>query len=415
VSVPPPDEPVAPDAEDAPTGDDRASRPARPARPARPWDPPVTARMRVLHVSAPTTEGCAVVALASIRAQLARGWNVTVACPSDGWLGHEARALGAQVRWWSARREPTRGVPGELTALAAVVRDVDPDLVHLHSSKAGLVGRLLLRGRRTTVFQPHGWSFLAATGTTGRLALAWERRAMRWTDQLVCVSEEEHQVAADRGVRGPTLMLPNGVDLQRWPLRDREDRLRARAELGLDPSPLAVCVGRLTEQKGQRDLLTVWPQVRDRVPQARLALIGDGPDRADLDRVASQLPGVSLLGNRSDVATWLSAADVVAVPSHWEGMALVPLEAMASGRSVVAARVTGVAESVPEGAGAVVPVGPGPALVDALADRLADPAGTADPEGLVGHQHVVAHHDATTSAEALAASYLRLLVGRRVD
>jgi len=406
-----PEEAGADHGDDAPPEDERSSRGA----PPRPWDPPVTSRMRVLHVSAPTTEGCAVVALASVRAQLARGWNVTVACPSDGWLGHEARALGARVRWWSARREPSRGVPGELAALAAIVRDVDPDLVHLHSSKAGLVGRLLLRGRRTTVFQPHGWSFLAATGATGRLALAWERRAMRWTDQLVCVSEEECQVATDRGLRGPTVVLPNGVDLQRWPFRDRDDRTRARAELGLDGSPLAICVGRLTEQKGQRDLLAVWPQVRDRVPGARLTLVGDGPDRVDLERLAAAVPGVSLVGNRSDVATWMGAADVVAVPSRWEGMALVPLEAMASGRSVVAYRVTGVAESVPESAGAVVPVGPGPALVDALAARLGDPDGTADPEGLAGRRYVVAHHDATTTAEALAASYLRLLVGRRTD
>jgi len=382
------------------------------ARARAAWEPPMTERMHVLHVSAPTTEGCAVVALGYVREQLARGWNVTVACPSDGWLGYEARELGARVRWWPARREPTRGIPSELAALSGIVGELQPDLVHLHSSKAGLVGRLLLRGRRTTIFQPHGWSFLAAEGRTARAALAWERRALRWTDELVCVSAEELQVARAEGLDGPALVLPNGVDLGAWTYQDDDDRARARAELGLGGEPLAVCVGRLTTQKGQHDLLDVWGQVRAEEPAAQLVLVGDGPDRAALDDRAAHVEGVTLVGNRTDVTRWLAAADVVVVPSHWEGMALVPLEAMASGRSVVASRVTGIAESVPEGAGAIVPVGPSRDLVDALLRRLADRE-LADSEGRTGRAHVETHHDAATSADELAASYLRLLVGRR--
>ena len=83
-------------------------------------------------------------------------------------------------------------------------------------------------------------------------------------------------------------------------------------------------------------------------------IVGDGPDRARLAGGPRSCPGCSLVGARSDVRTWLAAANVVAVPSRWDGMSLVPLEAMASARSVVATSVSGIVESVPDDAGAIV-------------------------------------------------------------
>ena len=115
-----------------------------------------------------------------------------------------------------------------------------------------------------------------------------------------------------------------------------------------------LCVGELSVQKGQQDLLTDWPAVRVQVPEAQLILVGDGPDRQALERLAEGVEGVMFAGARTDVPLWMAAADVVVVPSRWEGMALVPLEAMASARSVVATDVNGMMDSVPPDAGAVV-------------------------------------------------------------
>ncbi|NEA48622.1 glycosyltransferase, partial [Streptomyces sp. SID10815] len=69
--------------------------------------------------------------------------------------------------------------------------EVRPDLVHAHSAKAGLAGRLAVRGRIPTVFQPHAWSFEAVGGATAALALRWERWGTRWAARTVCVSEAE--------------------------------------------------------------------------------------------------------------------------------------------------------------------------------------------------------------------------------
>jgi glycosyltransferase involved in cell wall biosynthesis len=370
-------------------------------------------RLSVLHVSVPTSDGVANVTLGYVRDQVERGWHVTVACPSDGYLGFEARAMGAQVRWWRANAGSRSGMLGEISRLGRIVEEATPDVVHLHSSRAGLVGRLLLRDRVTTVFQPHAWSFLTATRGVRAGPLRWERYAARWTSELICVSESERMLAEGLGVRAPATVLPNGVDVSVFRPQGERDRVAARKVLGLDDVPTVVCIGTMSTQKGQQDLLTNWPEIRGSVPESQLLLVGDGPDLRSLSRQAEALEGVRLVGRRSDVRTWLAAANVVAVPSRWEGMALVPLEAMACARSVVATDVTGIVDSVPPNAGAIVPADDGKALVAAIVRRLIDPD-LAEDEGWNGRSHVEAHHDAARSARELSRAYLRLVGARRL-
>jgi glycosyltransferase involved in cell wall biosynthesis len=368
-------------------------------------------RLHVLHVSVPTSGGVATVATSYVRDQVERGWNVTVACPSRGDLGYAAREAGATVRWWRAEAGEST-LLGAALRLKRIVNETGPDVVHLHSGRAGLVGRLVVRDRIPTVFQPHAWSFLSSRGGIQGASLRWERYAARWTTELVCVSTTERQLGESMAIHAPTVVIPNGIDLTTYRPADQRDRTHARKALGLDDVPTVVCVGALTVQKGQQDLVADWPAVRVQVPDAQLVLVGDGPDRRALERLADQMPGVIFAGARTDVPLWMAAADVVAVPSRWEGMALVPLEAMASARSVVATDVNGVVDSVPPGAGAVVPLDDADALGDALVHRLVDHE-LADEEGWQGRSHVETHHDVATSTRELARVYLRLVGARR--
>ena len=93
-----------------------------------------------------------------------------------------------------------------------LLRNLRPDVVHLHSSKAGLAGRLALRGRTPTIFQPHLWSFQVAGGVLRPVSAAWEALASRWTDQLVCVSDDELAAGRAAGVTAPAEVVCNGVD-----------------------------------------------------------------------------------------------------------------------------------------------------------------------------------------------------------
>lgn len=379
--------------------------------PTRSAATPTTRRLHVLHVSVPTTGGVATVATSYVRDQVERGWRVSVACPSRGDLGYAAREAGATVRWWRGARDDST-LPGAALRLRRIVGEVAPDVVHLHSGRAGLVGRLVVRDRVPTVFQPHAWSFLAGRGGFRSASLRWERYAARWATELLCVSDTELQLGRSLGLDASASVIPNGIDLAEHQPADDRDRARARAVLGLEDRPTLVCVGALSVQKGQQDLVADWPEVLRRVPDAQLVLVGDGPDRRALERLAAQTVGVVFAGARTDVPLWLAAADVVVVPSRWEGMALVPLEAMAAARSVVATDVNGVVDSVPPGAGAVVPLGDAGALVSAVVRRLTDPD-LAEDEGWVGRSHVEDHHDVTTSARELARVYLRLVGQRR--
>ena len=239
-------------------------------------------RPRVLHLTQPVDGGVARVVTDLARAQLAAGLHVTVACP-DGPLAPALRGLGADVRHWHATRSPGPALVHEVRRLGQVIADVRPDLVHAHSAKAGLVGRLAVRGRIPTVFQPHAWSFEAVGGMTAALALRWERWAARWASQVVCVSAAERATGVRAGIGGRWTVVPNGIRPERFhpaPV----DTVRSGVLPGVDPAaPLVVCVGRLCRQKGQDVLLDAWDSVSRRVPDARLVLVGDG-DRKSVGR-----------------------------------------------------------------------------------------------------------------------------------
>ncbi len=366
--------------------------------------------MRVLHVSQPTDGGVAVVVRSLLEDQLTRGWGVTLACPS-GPLAEDAHALGAHVCGWQAERAPHAGLVAEIAALRRITAQVRPDVVHLHSSKAGLSGRLAMRRRIPTLFQPHGWSF-NTVGTPARLAARWERLAATWTDLLVCVSDGELRDGRRRGVDAPTVVVPNGVDLERF---GPSDRSAARSLLEVDPAaPVALCIGRLSPEKGQDLLLRAWPAVLDRIPDARLLLVGDGPRKLEWhDTVPGADHGsISWIPSTDTPEHYIAAADVLVLPSRTEGMALVPLEAMAGGRSVVAFDVGGTRHSMGEsGCGALIHAGDVPALAAAVAARLANRS-LADAEGVAGRRRVERFFDVRTSAATVAHVTERLHEGR---
>jgi glycosyltransferase involved in cell wall biosynthesis len=361
----------------------------------------------ILHVAQPTDAGVARYVADLTAAQVGAGERVAVACPSHGPLAGWARRAGATHLDWPARRAPGPGLIGEIRTLAAHVRASGPDIVHLHSSKAGLAGRLAIRGRIATVVQPHAWSFEAVTGLTGFLAERWERLGAKWSDRIVCVSEAEAQRGRARGVGASIHVIPNGVDVNAWPPTSPAESAAARRRFDMGTTPVAACVGRLSRQKGQDVLLDAWPTVRAHVPGATLVLVGDGPDRAALERRAG--PGVMFAGAADSVRPWLAAADLVVVASRWEGMSLAMLEAMACARCVVSTDVSGAREALP--AAAIVPRENPSALAASIVDRLRDSA-LREREATAARQYVETRFDFARAAHAVARLYEDILSAR---
>src|SRR5216117_3447859 len=225
-----------------------------------------------------------------------------------------------------------------------------PHIVHTHTSKAGFVGRLAARIARVpaVIHQPHGHVFYGYFGPR-RTAVytALERRAAAWCDRIITLTERGTDEHLARGIGSPAqyVTVPSGVPTAR--LRaTAPSRPVARARLEVEAEAyLVVGFGRLVPIKGFDLLDEALPRLRAGVPTARVLLVGDGPERAALERRAEVL-GVAdrlhVTGIVTDVVTPLAAADVVAAPSRNEGMGRALVEAMALGIPVVGAAVGGI-------------------------------------------------------------------------
>ncbi len=366
--------------------------------------------MRLLHVAQPIPPGGVPNVVSSLAAyQSSHGHDVHVACPPYSVLS-DMCASSVAVHGWHARRQPGPSVPGEVLALRRVIEEVRPEVIHLHSAKAGLAGRLALRGRRPTVYQPHAWSFDAVQGLLRTATISWERAACRWTHRIICVSTDEEAKARQHGITCPTVVIPNGVDVSRIHVADEQARQDARLRLGLPrAAPIAVSIGRLLPQKGTDVLLSAWRLVEEAVSEPRLFVIGDGPLRADLERDASAT--VSFVGHSDDVATWIRASNVVVISSRYEaGLTLVAMEAMAYGRSVVTTDVEGMRDGIGDRAGAVVDVDDVHALAAAVTLRLGDRL-RADSEGAVGRQIIETRFTSALTGDHLDRVYRAIANG----
>jgi glycosyltransferase involved in cell wall biosynthesis len=362
--------------------------------------------LSVLHVTMPTDAGVGAYVAALSADQQARGWDVVVACPDRGRLPGDLAACGIRRVGWQAERSPGAGTTREVLRLRQLLDHLAPDVLHLHSSKAGLAGRLAARGRLPTVFQPHGWSWLAARRPMLGATLTWERLAARWTTLYLCVGEGEASQGETRGLRGRYCVVRNGVDLSQYRPADENARRVAREQLGIAPSaPLAVCAGRVTRQKGQDLLLTAWATVHARHRDAMLAIVGAGDLLEQLRRQAP--PGVIFTGDVQDPRPWYAAADMVVLPSRWEGLPLTLLEALAMGRCVIASDIPGVAEALPAHSGTLVPAGDAAALAEAIAYRIGHPD-QARAEGSAAARCAATHADARRAHDEIARVTARL-------
>jgi glycosyltransferase involved in cell wall biosynthesis len=265
---------------------------------------------------------------------------------------------------------------------------------------AGLAGRAARPARRADVIYGH---YLFPTGAVaaswGRLlGVPWvltahgrdvanlARGALRRVSApgvegaaaIIAVSRYLAAELRATGLRLPPVAIANmGVDTARFAPRDR---VAARARLGLAPrGSLVLFAGGLTPRKNPLVLLQAFARLRAMRPDARLALVGDGPLRAAVEAGARRLgvaPAVVLAGARPhhELPDWMAACDVLALPSLVEPLGVVALEALASGRPVVATRVGGTAEVVPvPRAGALVDPADPVSIAAALLRLLAQP------------------------------------------
>lgn len=299
--------------------------------------------MRILHVTQPTTHGTAHCVEALAAHQRSLGYEPVVAAP-EGEMLTNLRRSGVPVHVWEADRGFGPKSRSEAQTLARIVSEVRPDAVHLHSSKASILGRFVVRGRRPTVVHPHAWSFYALSSKTAPLGRQLERWLSRWAELVLCTGSAELRDGADARIQARFQNIGNGVDTEKLRPVTTEERAQARKRLGLDPKArIALSVGRLCTQKAQVEFVDAWMH-STRHPDDLLVLVGDGPTKEEVRRRAGT--SVLLLGERGDIRDLLAASDVYVQPSRWEGLAIGLLEAMAFDLPVVASDAGSTADAL---------------------------------------------------------------------
>jgi glycosyltransferase involved in cell wall biosynthesis len=305
--------------------------------------------------------------------------------------------------------------------LAELIRKERPQILHTHTAKAGFVGRIaaLLAGNARPPIVVHTFHGHVLRGYFNPFVTLGFRTLERWlasvTTKLIAVSPEVRDDLVRLGVAPEEkfAVIRLGIELGERVGGGDDVRRETRRQLGIGPDAFVVgWVGRMTAVKRTDDVLRAFRELLDRDVDARLCLVGDGPDRAHMERRAHEL-GIArrclFVGYQDDVAPYYEAIDALLLPSVNEGTPVSVIEALAAGRPAVATRVGGVPDVVRDGVdGFLSDVGDASTLADRLAELARDPERRAEM-GREGREHVVQRYAVDRLVDDVDRLYRELL------
>jgi glycosyltransferase involved in cell wall biosynthesis len=344
--------------------------------------------VRVVEVMATGTNGGAQEHVYSLLSRLDRSrYEPTLISLSQGSAERKIARLGIPVH---VIDEPDDAVA--VGAVATLLADIRPDVVHNHMYRAELVGTraaiaVAERGRRGP--------FVVGTVHSSRVRAPEDREILRRLtprmDHLVAVSRAmERKISDERPSAVPVSLIYNGVDLVRYNHTDPCCTLRE--EYGMpEAAQIVGVVARLEHEKGHPTLLDAWPRVVRAVPNAWLLVVGEGSRRPELEAQAAALGiagRVVFTGRRDDVPAVTAALDVAVLPSYREAQGLTILEAMALSRPVVASAVGGIPEMIESGRTGLLVAPHDPEALAAAIVRLLSDHAYADMLARGGHDLV---------------------------
>lgn len=351
----------------------------------------------------------------------AHGWHAEVAGPQDATPYGQLELAGIPVHRLALGRG--YGQPGSdlraLEALVGLLRRGSFDLIHCHAAKAGVLGRLAaLASGKPSLYSPHCFAFAGRLQGPGRLAAtAIERALGRLGGAILCVCESEREVALHAGVATPERLyvVYNGSEACPQEGGEPEPTLAALGARG----PVAGAVAALREQKHLDLLIDATPLVLARVPEAGVAIVGNGPLRDTLHARAGRLgldsdKRFALLPFTPPAARALKSLDIYVLPSAWEAFPIGVLEALACGVPQVVTDVGGSREAVTPDTGTLVVPDDPRALADAIVDLMSNPARRAAAAEASRRRHAE-HFGVARMVQESAAVYDAEVAGASAD
>ena len=357
----------------------------------------------------------------------ANGYDVDSAS-ADGRFARELREKGHTVHSLPMSRSlsPWKTMKA-IWALYRLLRKEKYDIVHVHTPVAAGVGRIAakLAGVPTVIYTAHGFYFHDHMAPWAkRITILFERALGKLTHMLFTQSTEDAQAAVQYGIapQQRVVWISNGVDIDRF--TPREDNSAVRERFGLKEGELAVgFVGRLVREKGILELLEGMRQAAQKMPNLVLLVAGDNKAAGDRDVETQQIVHeylnsndlpfrVQFTGFIDDVEEMMAAVDLFALPSYREGMPRTIIEAMASGKPVIASDIRGCREEVSHGeTGLLVPVRDADALGQGIVDILKSPT-LARSMGEKGRERAAQYFDEQLVMDRQLWHYARLVAER---
>jgi glycosyltransferase involved in cell wall biosynthesis len=340
-------------------------------------------RLRILQaVAGKDWGGVSMMVQAIAKKLIAEGCEVTILSSPDATSVAEYSSTGARLAHsahWRREISPLHDLLF-LWEMFRLCRKHRFDVVHTHSSKTGMVGRIAawLAGTPLVVHTIHGFSFHEfSSGLGTQFFITLEKIAAHFSHVMISVNSEDRETAIKRGITAPEriVTIVNGIDP--GPLNGTAPT-PLRAELQLpDEAILVGSIGRLAPQKGYTYLVEAVPALRARYPQAHVIIAGNGPEEEKLHELVKKMGLAShchLLGFRRDIAGLLAAFDIFVTPSLWEGLSISLLEAMAAGKAIVSTAIKGNRETIQSGVNGLLVEAANPnALATAIGQLIEHP------------------------------------------
>jgi glycosyltransferase involved in cell wall biosynthesis len=384
--------------------------------------------INVLHIhTLPIISGSGLNTFLSMKGMDRNIYKVELACAPGGRLIDLVRENQMRVKTFKNLVQPLHPVKDILAVVDLIffLRKKRYHIVHTHNSKAGFVGRLAAKITciPVVIHTVHGFAFHDQEPVWRQsLFRNLEKFASHMCDKMIFISQPLVDWALREKIvlrRDKIAKVYSGIDLDRFrPVtEDEKNRIREKWDLGHDDVVIGI-VSKLWEGKGHETLIRAFKEVKKDIKKARLIIVGEGP----LDRMLHDLvdrlglsDSVLFTGFQMDVAAIISSFDVAVLPSYFEGMGRVLLEAMAMEKPVVASRVGGIPDLVKDNVnGLLITPGDAKGLADALKKLLND-KGLANIMGREGRKRINDKFSADAMVRSISDIYIECLKRKGIE
>ncbi len=378
--------------------------------------------IRVLHIhTLPIVSGSGINTFLSMQGLDKNKYHVELACAPNGRLIDLVRSNGMPVRTFRYLVQPIHPVKDLITifSLSRFLKKNPYHIIHTHNSKAGFIGRLAGKLSKTPIIvhTVHGFAFHDQEPKWKQwLILNLERLASRWCDIMIFISQPLIDWALRERVvtrKEKIIKIYSGIELKKFQPATDKERSRLRARRGFkDDEAVVGMVSKLWEGKGHILLIQAFETLLIRFPNVKLVIVGEGYLKGELKNVVSTKGldnKVLFTGFQENVREILACVDIAVLPSYFEGMGRVLLEAMAMEKPVVGTRVGGIPDLIEDGVnGFLVEPGNVMELAEAIL-KILNEKKIANQLGANGRRKIQSRYSSAYMVQAIEAVYRRLL------